>query len=264
MSTEITNKDQMKQALEKRGIDGQTWRTLKSSIYPGALNESVLSAIDYCRARNLDVLKKPVHIVPMQVEEKFRTPDGRVESKKAWRDVILPGIYELRTTAQRTGQYLGHSKPIYGEETEHAGVVAPAWCEMTIIRWNPLAKMQTEYPVRVQFNEVVATKGDGTANQRWRKAPVQMLTKCTEAAGLREAFPDELGGVMSAEEMDGRRVDETVIEGEFSKANPTRSDTIKQQLRKEPEEMAADEEPPFDDGQDPWSEEGAEEEGAGA
>jgi hypothetical protein len=32
-----------------------------------------------------------------------------------------------------------------------------------------------------------------------------MLTKCTEAAGLREAFPDELGGEPTAEEMDGQR-----------------------------------------------------------
>jgi transcriptional regulator of met regulon len=62
-----------------------------------------------------------------------------------------------------------------------------------------------EFPVRVYFREVCGTKrkdGGFIANARWGKAPIQMLTKCTEAAGLREAFPDELGGQMAAEEAD--------------------------------------------------------------
>jgi hypothetical protein len=64
------------------------------------------------------------------------------------------------------------------------------------------------YPVKVWFSEVVATTRDGAANERWSKAPIQMLTKCTEAAGLREAFPEEFGGEHTAEEMEGRRLGE--------------------------------------------------------
>jgi hypothetical protein len=56
----------------------------------------------------------------------------------------------------------------------------------------------------VYFTEVVALK-DGRPNERWAKAPIQMLTKCCEAAGLREAFPDEFGGEATAEEMDGQQ-----------------------------------------------------------
>jgi hypothetical protein len=60
---------------------------------------------------------------------------------------------------------------------------------------------------------VVATKRNGEANARWSKAPVQMLTKCAEAAALREAFPDELGGQQTAEEMDGQRaIDAPVLD----------------------------------------------------
>lgn len=179
----------------RRGVNEAQWRTLCNSLYPGAKAQSVLMVIDYCAARRLDPLKKPCHIVPMEV---------KVGNVYEWRDVVMPGIYELRTTAQRTGEYLGHAKAEYGPTSEVAGVSAPEWCEFTVYRWNPIAQMRAEYPVRVLFAEVVATKRDGNANARWSKAPTQMLTKCAEAASLREAFPDELGGQHTVEEMDGQ------------------------------------------------------------
>jgi phage recombination protein Bet len=188
-------------AILKRGITEAQWMTLTKSLYPGANINSVLMVWDYCKARQLDPLKKPCHIVPMRVK-KAGTSDYE------WRDVVMPGIYEYRTTAQRTGEYLGHSRPEYGENIEVAGVSAPEWCAMTMYRWNASANQRVEFPVCVYFEEAVGTKSDGKANDRWSKAPIQMLTKCTEAAGLREAFPDEFGGEPTAEEMDGQRLGE--------------------------------------------------------
>jgi phage recombination protein Bet len=192
-------------AVARRGIDEAQWNTLCNSLFPGAKQDSILMVIDYCRSRQLDPLKKPCHIVPMEVKQ------GK---DYVWRDVVMPGIYEHRTTAMRTGLYLGHSKPEYGEvvEFEDLGVSAPEWCEMTVYRWNEAAQEKTEFPVRVYFDEVVATKFDKEsrthqANARWKRAPRQMLTKCTEAAALREAFPHELGGEQTREELEGRVID---------------------------------------------------------
>jgi phage recombination protein Bet len=187
--------------LQERNITPPQWHTLSKSLYPGASQASVLMVIDYCRARNLDPLKKPCHIVPMQI---------KVGRDYEWRDVILPGIYELRTTAMRTGLYLGHSKPEYGPEIEYLGVKAPEYVDLIIYRWSEAAQMKAEFPVRVRFSEVCGTTWDRDAqahkvNARWSKAPVQMMVKCGEAAGLREAFPDELGGQMTVEEMEGQR-----------------------------------------------------------
>lgn len=183
--------------LAERNITPAQWHTLAESLYPGARTKSVLLVIDYCKARKLDPMKKPCHIVPMKVKDQ-RT------GNEEWRDVVMPGVYELRTTAQRTGEYMGHSKPVYGPPKDFKGVEAPEWCEMTVYRWNTLAQRVTEFPVRVVFAECVGTNREGKPNQRWAKAPTQMLTKCTEAAGLREAFPDEIGGETAAEEMDGQ------------------------------------------------------------
>ena len=121
-----------------------------------------------------------------------------------WRDVVMPGIYEYRTTAQRTGEYLGHSPPAYGDPIEVQDVTAPEWCEITVYRWNAKAGQRVEFPVRTYFREVVALTREGKPNDRWSKAPIQMLSKCAESAALREAFPDELGGEPTFEEMVGQ------------------------------------------------------------
>lgn len=187
-------------AVARRNISEFQWRTLMNNLFPGASGESVLMVWDYCLARKLDPMKKPCHIVPMKV---------KVNGDYVWRDVVLPGIYEYRTTAHRTGQYLGHSTPVYGEAFDCGGTTAPAFCELTVYRWNPVANMRAEFPVKMLFTEYVALK-DGKPNQRWAKAPLQMLTKCAEAGALREAFPDELGGVPTMEEMEGQLAEELV------------------------------------------------------
>lgn len=201
-SNAVTKPDdaRLPEPVARRGIDEAQWRTLATSLYPGAKSESILMAIDYCRARRLDPLKKPCHIVPMRVKN---AKTGEYE----WRDVILPGIYEYRTTAMRTGLYLGHSRPEYGPDIEHRGVTAPEWCELTVFRWSKEAQQRIEFPVRVLFRESAVLTKDGKVNDRWGKAPMQMLTKCAEAAALREAFPDEFGGEPTYEEMEGREID---------------------------------------------------------
>jgi phage recombination protein Bet len=195
--------------VARRGINEAQWRTMVNSLYPGADVNSVLMVWDYCKARRLDPLKKPCHIVPINVK------DAKT-GQYSWRDVVMPGIYEQRATAVRTGLYLGHTPPEYGQMIDIYGVKAPEYCAMTFYRWNEKAQQRIEYPVRVMFAEACATKkekkngqdtGNLLANDRWGRAPVQMLTKCCEAAGLREAFPDEIGGEHAAEEMEGRTFD---------------------------------------------------------
>ena len=203
--------------VERRGISEAQWRTLSNNLFPGASSESVIMVWDYCIARKLDPLKKPCHIVPMRVKDSK-------SGDYVWRDVVMPGIYEYRTTANRTGLYLGHSKPVYGPVVECFGVAAPEFCEFVVYKWNPEAKQRAEFPVEIRFSEVVATKKDKQtgkeyANDRWGRAPQQMLTKCAEAAALREAFPDELGGTHTVEEMEGQ-----VIEPEHQKGPDPRGD----------------------------------------
>ena len=177
---------------QQRGIDVATWNALTNSVFPGAREESIVLAVDYCRARKLDILKKPCHIVAMKVKD-------QQTGETSWRDVIMPGIYEQRTTAFKTGQMAGQDAPVFGDLIMHKGIQAPEWCRVTVYRLtggHRCAYTHTEY-----FVEACATTGSGEINSMWRKRPRGQLAKCAEAGALRKAFPDELGGVMTAEEM---------------------------------------------------------------
>lgn len=179
-------------ALTERSIDTAVWTTLQNSVFPGAKDESILLAVDYCKARKLDILKKPCHIVPMSVT------DAKTGNKN-WRDVIMPGIYEQRITAFRTGQMAGQDEPVFGDTVTFRGIDAPEWCIVTVYRFinnERCAFSHTEY-----FCEACATTKEGKPNSMWSKRPRGQLAKCAEAGALRKAFPDELGGVITADEV---------------------------------------------------------------
>lgn len=209
-------------ALKERNIDLAVWSTLQNSVFPGAKDESIILAVDYCKARKLDILKKPCHIVPMQVTlsgEKERGTDGKLYDKKIWRDVIMPGIYEQRITAFRTGQMAGQDEPVFGETISFKGVDAPEWCRVTVYRFingERCAFSHIEY-----FSEACATTKEGKLNSMWSKRPRGQLAKCAEAGALRKAFPDELGGVITAEE-----INEDQVNHQENKLSPENSNII--------------------------------------
>jgi phage recombination protein Bet len=184
--------------LSDRGIDQTLWSAIGGSIFPGASEDSILLAYDYCKARGLDILKKPCHIVPMNVK------DAKTNSY-SWRDVIMPGIAEARITANRTGKYAGQDAPIFGEMVElnfgGANHTVPEFCTVTVYRMVSKTRMacsHTEF-----FEEACGTNKAGALNAMWTKRKRGQLAKCAEAGALRKAFPEELGGINTVEEMEG-------------------------------------------------------------
>ncbi len=130
------------EAVEERfGIDRAGWKALVEAIYPNAETaDAIVMALSYCRARNLDPFKRPVHIVPM-----WSSVAGKMI------ETVWPGISELRTTAFRTGQYAGMPAPKFGPTIERAfkgqagrgkskgeerslTLQFPEWCRVTITR----------------------------------------------------------------------------------------------------------------------------------
>ncbi|QPS88885.1 phage recombination protein Bet [Serratia plymuthica] len=192
------------QSVVAMGIDEPTWNALKNSIYPGARDDSVVMAVSYCRARNLDPLMKPVHLVPMSVKDAHT-------GKNEWRDVVMPGIGLYRIQADRSGSYAGANEPEFGDDITKTlngvEITFPAWCKYTVCKSMPDGKI-VEFSAKEYWMENYATAGrDNPApNAMWKKRPYGQLAKCAEAQALRKAWP-EIGQQPTAEEMEGKSLD---------------------------------------------------------
>lgn len=198
--------------------EAELMSVLRTSIYVGAKDESIKLAVNYCKAAGLDVMQKPVHLVPM-----WDSKAGEM------RDVVMPGIGLYRTQASRSDMMAGISEPEFGEDVTHtfpeeeyydkydkknkkrAAVVVtfPKWCKVTVKKLMANG-MVAEYHAKEIWTENYATasKDSDQPNSMWKKRPYGQLAKCAEAQALRKAFP-ELGSMPTAEEMEGKEIDVT-------------------------------------------------------
>jgi phage recombination protein Bet len=188
---------------ERFGVDRAGWRALIDAVWPAAKTaDAVTLALSYCKARNLDPFKRPVHIVPVWSSEQNR-----------WVESVWPGIGELRTTAFRTGLYAGRDVTEYGpDKTENLGgaqITFPEWAQVTVYRLGRNGERMPFPGPRVYWLETYATaKRDTLApNAMWRRRSRGQIDKCAEAAALRAAFPEEMGNDQTADEMEGQVID---------------------------------------------------------
>lgn len=201
--------------LDRMGLSPEQWQILTDQTFPSAKTAAAVHmALTYCKVRGMDIFKRPVHIVPM-----WSAVLGRMV------ETIWPGIAELRTTASRTGAYAGISEAEYGptinrtfeqkftdertgnESVKKFPVAFPEWCSLKVYKM--VLGQPREFHARVYWLEsyAVASRFGDCPNEMWRKRPFGQLEKCTEAAALRRAFPEEIGNELTSEEMSGKVID---------------------------------------------------------
>lgn len=144
--------------------------------------------------------------------------NGRWDAK-AQREVlqITINIDGFRAIASSTGKYRGQLGPYWcGKDGVWKDVwlaeTAPAAAKVEIIHADfdkPLVSVAT-------WEQYVQKKRDGGVNQMWSKMGPMMLAKCAEALGLRRAFPENLSGLYTADEINER----TDIEHEPESSGP--------------------------------------------
>lgn len=204
MTTQAVTTNTLPPAVVGLNIDEPTWNALKNSIYPGAKDDSVIMAVSYCRARQLDPLMKPVHLVPMSVKDALT---GNYET----RDVVMPGVGLYRIQADRSGNYAGAQEPEFGPDLTQTfngvEITFPQWCKYTLSKLMPNGTI-VEFSAKEYWLENYATAGrDSQApNAMWKKRPYGQLAKCAEAQALRKGWP-EIGQQPTAEEMEGKSLD---------------------------------------------------------
>lgn len=110
---------------------------------------------------------------------------------------IQTSIDGFRIVAQRSGNYGGQTPAEWcGEDGE--------WIDVWLGKTPPLAARVGVYYKDSPHPTYAVAKWDSYAQQSpiWKKMPDLMLAKCAEALALRKAFPNDLSGVYTDEELD--------------------------------------------------------------
>ena len=160
--------------------DEQQLAALKQIGLANAPKPELAVFLHYCQRTGLDPFARQIYMI-----------------ERGGRFTIQASIDGLRIVAQRSNEYAGQSGPFWcGAD----GVWTDVWLQSTPPTAAKVGVM------RKGFTEVlwaVAKFESYNANSPiWKKMPDLMIAKCAEALALRKAFPNDLSGIDTAEEME--------------------------------------------------------------
>lgn len=146
-------------------------KLILDTVARGATKDEFALFMYRAKTMNLDPLKPgQIHFV------KYGSGPG----------TIVVGIDGMRLRAERTGKRAGSKR---GTILDENGKLIGAWAEVYRTDWREPAREE------VRLSEY------NTGKAGWAKMPETMIKKVAEAAALRMAFPDELGGIYAEEEI---------------------------------------------------------------
>lgn len=134
----------------------------------------------------LDPLAKQIYVV-----KRWNSQLGRKEA------TIQVGIDGYRTVAERSGGFAGVDAPIFEWKDDNKAIPYSA----TVSVYRIIQGQRVSFTATVWYDEYVQTTKGGEPTSFWRRMPRNQLAKCAEAAALRKAFPHDLSGIYTTEEM---------------------------------------------------------------
>lgn len=199
MNNELTTTGNRTHAVSLNTIafEPEQVELIKRTICKGATDDELSLFMGQCQRTGLDPFSRQIHAM------KRWDPDTKSQVM-----VIQVGIDGFRVIADRHKDDDGNH--------DYAGQLGPFWCgrdrvwhdvwigpeEPTAARVGVLRKGCSEpFYGTAHYCEYVQTKRDGTPNSMWTKMVASQLAKCAEALALRKAFPNDLSGLYTPDEM---------------------------------------------------------------
>ena len=167
---------------------------IKSQIAPKATNDELKLFLNQCKRTGLDPFSRQIYAIH---RTKWNADKKSYENKMT----IQTSIDGFRVIAERSGDYAGQDEPIFNEID---GKLIS--CKVTVYRFKSAQKyaIPTRYAAAVgvaYWDEFKQTGKDGKESGMWAKMPHTMLSKVAEAIALRKAYPQDLSGLYTGEEM---------------------------------------------------------------
>jgi len=178
-------------------FDREQLDLIKTQIAPGASDGELKLFAQQCSRTGLDPFSRQIYAVMR---------DTRTNEGGSWKSVskmtIQVSIDGFRLIAERTGKYAGQVGPEWcGEDGKWVDVwlkkEAPSAARVGVLRPDFASPLWGT----ARFDAYASRKQDGTLMGLWAKMPDVMIAKCAEALALRRAFPNDLSGLYTGDEM---------------------------------------------------------------
>jgi len=163
---------------------------IKSQIAPKATDSELQLFLYQAKRTGLDPLTRQIYAIHRACKE-------NVKGEWVWvnKMSIQTSIDGFRVIAERSGDYAGQDEPLFVEENGKL-----IYCKVAVYRFRGDVRYQAAVGV-AYWSEYVQTDKDNNPSGLWKKMPHTMLAKVAEALALRKAYPQDLSGLYTGDEM---------------------------------------------------------------
>jgi phage recombination protein Bet len=177
-------------------LDDEKIQLIRRTIARGATMDELALFIEQCRRTGLDPFARQIYSVR---RKQWNSLSRAYEEAQ----VIQVSIDGFRLIADRTHKYAGQVGPWWcGTDGEWKEVwlssEPPSAAKVGVLRHD----FHQPLFATALYKSYVQTNSQGDPVSRWKTDPAGMLAKCAEALALRRAFPHEMSGLYTTEEME--------------------------------------------------------------